>query len=150
MTITLNSAALDAALSKLGAQIPDLQDKIVRKKAFDVVADITVSLTTGAYGNPIRVDTGRLRSSYNVAIGPMGLGTPGPTADAKASDGKSSVKTEGTMTVATVQSSVEYAQLVEYGTAYMAPGHHVGIALKRAGEDVDEMIAAIVALGESL
>lgn len=150
MTITLNSAVLEAAITKIGDRLPEVQDKIVRKKAFDVVADIGVSLTTGAYGNPQRVDTGRLRASYNVAIGPMGLGSPGPTAEAKAGDGKSSVKTTGTMTVATVQSAVEYAQRVEDGTATMAPGRHVAIGLKRAGEDVDEMTAAIVALGEGL
>jgi len=143
LDIRLDNARLNAALRELGAKVPGLQDKIVRKLAFDGVRDIVVSITTGAWDNPIRVDTGRYRAAWGVGSMALGFGAAGPTNDAQRGDGKGKVTTTEGRTMAVITNAVEYAEAVEYGTLYMRPGHHVAVALQRVAEDGEELILAL-------
>lgn len=148
LEITLDSARLNAALRELGAKVPGLQDKIVRKLAFDGVRDIVVSITTGAWDNPIRVDTGRYRAAWGVGSMALGLGAAGPLVDNEGrkpgpTDARGKVTTTEGRTMAVITNAVEYAEAVEYGTLYMRPGHHVAVALQRVAEDGEELILAL-------
>lgn len=143
LSITIDNARLNAALAKLEKELPGIQNQIVRKLAFDGVRDIVVSITTGAWDNPIRVDTGRYRAAWGVGSLALGLGAAGPTNDAQSGDGKGTVRTTDGRTMATITNSVEYAELVENGTVYMRAGHHVAVALQRVAEDGEELILAL-------
>lgn len=143
LSITIDNARLNAALAKLEKELPGIQNQIVRKLAFDGVRDIVVSITTGAWDNPIRVDTGRYRAAWGVGSLALGLGAAGPANDAQSGDGKGTVRTTDGRTMATITNSVEYAELVENGTVYMRAGHHVAVALQRVAEDGEELILAL-------
>lgn len=143
LSITIDNARLNAALAKMEKELPGIQNQIVRKLAFDGVRDIVVSITTGAWGNPIRVDFGRYRAAWGVGSLALGLGAAGPTNDAHSGDGKGTVRTTDGRTMATITNSVEYAELVENGTVYMRAGHHVAVALQRVAEDGEELILAL-------
>jgi len=144
LSAKLDTASLARALSKMEAKLPGIQDQVVRKLAFDGMRDIVVSITTGAFGNPIRVDTGRYRAAWSVGSQALGLGAVGPTSGARAGDGKGSVKKAGAATIATITNAVEYAEYVEYGTATMEAGHHVEVALQRVTQDGEDLIRALL------
>lgn len=140
----LDSAALNAAISKIEKRIPDMADKVVRKLAFDGMRDIVVSITTGAFGNPIRVDYGRYRAAWGVGSQALGLGAVGPTSGAQPGDGRGEVKKSGATTTATITNAVEYAEYVEFGTVHMEAGHHVEVALQRVTQDGEDLIRALL------
>ena len=140
----VDTSALNRALSKIEAKLPGIQDQVVRKLAFDGVRDIVVSITTGAFSNPIRVDTGRYRAAWSVGSQALGLGAAGPTTGARTGDGRGIVEKSGPVTIATITNAVEYAEYVEYGTRTMEAGHHVEVALQRVTEDGEDLIRALL------
>jgi hypothetical protein len=155
LSIKIDNARLNAALSKMEKRLPGIQKQIVRKLAFDGLTDIVVSITTGAFDNPKRVDTGRYRAAWGVGSLALGPGrnakgqfsgkarAVGPTKEALPGDAKGEIVTTEGRTMATITNSVEYAELVENGTLYMRAGHHVAVALQRVAEDGEELILAL-------
>jgi hypothetical protein len=115
----------------------------VKKITFDVLFDIVRGITVDA---PTRVDTGRYRAGYHVAAQHGGL--PGSAAlpsasTSRAGDGSMRFTGEGLEYTAEVINHVEYALLVEDGTARMRPGNHVKRALAAARADVVAMTAEL-------
>lgn len=140
----LDSAALNAAISKLEKQLPVVADQVVRKLTFDGMRDIVVSLTTGSFGTIRRVDTGRYRAAWSVGGESLGFGVVGPTAGARAGDGFGKKEITFTGATYTITNAVEYAEYVEYGTRTMEAGHHVEVALQRVTEDGEDLIRALL------
>ena len=143
ISFKLNTASMRDALAKLDEQIPGLEKKIVRKLAFQGLRDIVVSITTGAYGNPTRVDTGRYRAAWVQGSRVLGLGLAGSPKGGQAGDGEGVVSRVDGRTTAVITNSVEYAEYVEFGTLTMQAGNHVAVALQRMEQDADELIQAM-------
>lgn len=138
--------ALNAFVRRHG---PAAVDVAVRKMAFDTVSYTTRALNgAGAgYTHPKRIDTGRYRAAWNVAIeaavgkkaGSTSVaarsrhtGEPNP---AQADDGTATVSGSGLTRSITVENNVEYGPYIEFGTANMAPGLHLTRGLYVVGRD---------------
>jgi len=112
-------------------QLPKVVDVVTRKTAFDITADTMKSLN-GVDGLPKRIDTGRYRGAWRVALKTAGIsvgGLPSSAKNNKSSDGSGSVKGSGVTRLITVTNNVEYALHVEAGTVKMRPGNHLARAL---------------------
>ena len=102
--VNLETARLQRAISRMVSQLPEIADEIVRKVAFDVVAEVA---------ERVPVDTGRLRAGWRASL------------DVLAGDGESetvSVEEDANGLMITVTNPVRYAPYIEYGTAYIPPG----------------------------
>ena len=124
----------EAASHFLNTLLPEVVEQAVRKMAFDVV-DETARGLNGAVGLPKRIDTGRLRAGWRVAMMDGGLDAPPSAASAQASeagDGEATVNRGlgGRVVGVEVRNNVEYARDVEEGTESMAPGKHLERALR--------------------
>ena len=160
LTVDFMQAEFDAAMREfVDKLVPEAVDVAVRKMAFDITADV-MKLMNGWEGLPKRIDTGRLRGAWRVALKSAGISTKGlpitrgrvkvAAGRTKGSDGAGQIIGAGTgKTTVVVSNNVEYATLVEDGTARMAPGHHVKVALIKARRAVasdtsDESLASEV------
>ena len=120
---------LDAFLRLLpkGVVVP-----AVKKIAFDVVADIVRGITVDS---PTRVDTGRYRAGYRLALidGVVsGAGVLPTSSKSETGDGQMTYSGTGLAFEAEIINHVDYALLVEDGTVKMRPGNHVKRALAAA------------------
>ena len=133
-TLVLETERFDAATREfLGRLLPRAVDAAVRKIAFDVV-DETARGLNGLGGLPKRIDTGRLRAGWRVALEDGGLPVPGSAAGSPESltgDGEADLERHyGHLVGVTVVNRVEYARHVEEGTVHMEPGKHLERALR--------------------
>lgn len=150
--VALKADALTRALNRfLADAAPDAADAGVRRVAFEVVGETVRGITAGLEGTPQRVDTGRYRAAWRVAAEDAGLSTTGlPSGPVQSGDGSASWTGRGTLhPQITIRNNVEYATLVEYGTARMAPGNHLTRALEVArrripGETGKDSVAAAI------
>jgi hypothetical protein len=104
----------------------------VKKIAFDVLADIVRGVTVDS---PTRVDTGRYRAGYRLALidgAVSGAGALPSSSKSKTGDGEMVYSGTGLAFEAEIINHVDYALLVEDGTAKMRPGNHVKRALAAA------------------
>lgn len=147
LSIEFDRRRFNAATSKFLRRLaPAAVDRAVRKMAFDVAAE-TVKGLNGVDGLPKRIDTGRLRAAWAVAVTPVSGRAAGPVGDAKAGDGTSTMSGHGLARQASVTNNVEYAPYVEDGTGTMAAGHHLARAFRVVGNQAralvgDELIEA--------
>ena len=142
----LFATALRAFVRKHG---PEVVDKVTRKMAFDTVAYTTKALNgAGAgYYHPKRIDTGRYRAAWSVAIEAATGKRAGSTAVSSASthtgkpnppqsnDGQARVTGAGLTRAITVINNVEYGPYIEFGTAHMTAGLHLTRGLLVVGRD---------------
>jgi len=138
VSVTASTDRLESAISRfLRDAVPEVVDVVVRKTAFDVVALTTRGLN-GVDGLPKRIDTGRYRAGWRVALEATGISSAGinapDAASSKPSDGSGSFKAGPLLVKAIVTNNVEYARYVEDGTSRMAPGHHLKRALHLASD----------------
>lgn len=150
LDVRLNQRALRSAISAFTRRHgPAATDRAVRKVAFDVVAYTTRALNGDAagYPHPKRIDTGRLRAGWNVAIEKAVGRSAGTTAvapvrrdgspsGASPSDGSASWAGTGLARTVTVTNAVEYGPEVEFGTFQMLPGLHLTRGLLVGAKDV--------------
>lgn len=116
----------------LDTRAPEVVDLAVRKMAFDVVRETTLAMN-GIEVLPKRIDTGRLRAGWRVAMADGGLPTEGlpSSAASQPGDGTAVVgRAGGLARIVTVQNRVAYAGYVEHGTRWMRPGKHLERALR--------------------
>ena len=112
-TVRVQQDLLKAAMRKMVSSMPGVADRLVRKVAFDVVADVA---------ERVPVDTGRYRAGWRVALDVLASdGAEGETVSVFSSGGKTSIE---------VTNPVEYAPFIEYGTASRPPGNHLALALE--------------------
>ena len=149
----LMRTAVNAFVRKHG---PEVVDKVTRKMAFDVVAYTTKALNgAGAgYNHPKRIDTGRYRAAWNVAIEAAVGKSAGSTAvspesrhsgqpnPAQSGDGSAKVEGSGMGRTITVINAVEYGPYLEFGTSSMAAGLHLTRGLLVVGKDAMKAIGA--------
>lgn len=150
LDMRLNQRALRTAINAFARRNgPAAVDRVVRKVAFDVVSYTTRALNgaEAGYHHPKRIDTGRLRAAWSVAIA-AGTGKPaGPTAvsptrkdgspsGASATDGQAAWTGRGMAKTVTIINNVDYAQDVEHGTRHMIPGLHLTRGLLVGAKDV--------------
>lgn len=144
-TMEFEETRFDAAVSTFLRQLlPEAVDQAVRKMAFDVV-DVTARGLNGAGGLPKRIDTGRLRAAWGVALQDGGLPVPASVASSPETlpgDGGATLDygSSGLLQGIEVRNNVEYAAHVEYGTETMAPGKHLERALRIVRESLPREI----------
>lgn len=140
ITLELDQARLSRAVSAFLSQLDTrVSHVVVRKIAFDVVAETQKGLNGALGGLPKRIDTGRLRGGWRVAMQNGGLRTRGlsPTVpENEAGDGAVVESGRGLTRSVEVSNNVEYAEHVEYGTESMAPGLHLTRALRVVAQQV--------------
>lgn len=140
LTMELDNDRLSAALrALLKDKLPGAINKACRKVAFDVVAETQKALNGELGGLPKRIDTGRLRGGWRVAMQNGGLPTRGLAKSSanRPEDGSATITGKGTDAISiTVANNVEYAEHVEYGTETMAPGMHLQRALRVVAQQV--------------
>jgi len=134
-TLQFEESRWDAAVSNfLRTLLPEVVGGAVRSMAVEVV-DHTARGLNGAGGTPKRIDTGRLRAGWRVALQNGGMPAPdsaSASADSLPGDGVSvfSRGPGGLSEDIEVRNNVEYARYVEEGTETMAPGKHLERALR--------------------
>lgn len=145
VTMDVNMTRLNAAIKAfVSVHGPNAADKIVRKASFDVIYRITTSLN-GLHGTIKRIDTGRYRAGWNLALVAATGQKAGPTSGGnaenpqKATDGQGKVAGKGLLRRAELRNNVEYGPYIEYGTATMAPGQHVTLALEYVAKVVEDV-----------
>ena len=135
-----------------------VREPAIRKIAFDVMSDTVVGLN-GVFGNPKRIDTGRLRAAWGVAARarspdgkardargrflPLSVFPSAPNSTSGDGDADWTRRKDATQLV--VSNNVEYAPLVEHGTRHMEPGKHLSTALRRVAKDTRAVRKQIVA-----
>lgn len=103
ITATVDTRALERALGRFArSTLPAAREMAARLVLFEVLAEVVET---------VPVDTGRLRAGYRGTI---------------------EVEEAGDATVASLTNPVEYAGIVEYGTATRPPGNHVALAIENA------------------
>lgn len=143
MTLDWQQALFDREVKRfLSTLLPEVADAAVRKMAFDVVWNV-MTLLNGLKGLPKRIDTGRLRGAWRVAMANGGFvtkglprATRGTSGAAGSGDGEAGMSGAGSERTATVINRVEYAPHVEHGTATMEPGKHLEVALRTVRQDI--------------
>lgn len=130
-------AAVDNFLRRLEPKVISIG---VRKMAFDVV-EWTTGALNGERGLPRRIDTGRLRAGWRVALADGGIPAPSAAEGSSASLPGDGFCTEergasGDVRGLTVGNRVEYAPDVEYGTEAMRPGMHLEGGLRAIRERI--------------
>lgn len=141
--VTLDERRLRARLAAFTrAMGPEVRDVVVRKTAFDVVAETTRGLN-GVAGLPKRIDTGRLRAGWRIAAEAAALPSlPGAAAStdpgnpSQPGDGLAQERRSGGALVLTVGNAVAYARHVEFGTRRMRPGLHLQRGLRLAARNL--------------
>jgi hypothetical protein len=112
--VTIDRDRLSPAMREMVARMPDIADQIIRKLAFDIVANVA---------ERVPVDTGRYRAGWRVSL------------DILTGDGESETvsieEVDETITV-TVTNPVEYGPEIEFGTSKRAPGLHLQTAIAAA------------------
>lgn len=132
------SRAVERFVRKSG---PAAADRIVRKTAFDVAREIVVSLN-GVTGLPKRIDTGRYRAAWAVAVEAVAGRRAGPQSTAAhAGDGGSTIEGTPFRRIVTVTNNVEYGPYIEYGTERMAAGMHRAAALAKVGKGIARLVS---------
>lgn len=112
-TVRVQQDLLKTAMSSMVRRMPQIGDALVRKVAFDVVADVA---------ERVPVDTGRLRAGWRVSLSALANeGAESETVSVFSSGGNTSIE---------VTNPVEYAPFIEYGTASRPPGNHLALALE--------------------
>lgn len=105
---------LKPAVARLRRRLPAIADALVRKVAFDIVAEVA---------ELVPVDTGRYRAGWRVSL------------DVLANDGAESdtvsVFGEGDGSGIEIVNPVEYAPFIEYGAADRPAGNHLALAIER-------------------
>lgn len=140
LNMTLDSRRFQRAVDRFVRRSgPAASDRIVRKTAFDVTREIVVSLN-GVGGLPKRIDTGRYRAAWAVAIEAVAGRAAGPTTGLRAGDGESRIEGRLFRRVVTVTNNVEYGPYIEYGTARMAAGMHRIAALAKIGKQIARIV----------
>jgi hypothetical protein len=156
LDLRLNQRALRTAINAFARRHgPAATDRAVRKIAFNGDA--------AGYMHPKRIDTGRYRAAWNVAIeaavgkaaGPKTI-TPPRNADGSRkhdsagrflkgeevgpANGTARWSGRGLARTVTVINNVEYGPDVEYGTMYMIPGLHLTRGLLVATKDALKVV----------
>lgn len=96
----------------------------IAKNTDNIAEEIVVNLGTIAHKvarNTVPVDTGALKQSLTLEV-----------------------DKQGTSTVATIGSSLEYAPHVEFGTVYQTPQPYLNPALRTAEQQADNVTKAVV------
>ena len=112
ITVTVQNDLLKMATARLIEQFPQISDQIVRKVAFDVVADVAAT---------VPVDTGRYRAGWRVSLDTLG-------AEGAESDTVSVFEEAGALTIE-VTNPVEYGPFIEFRTSTRPPGNQLASAL---------------------
>lgn len=111
-SVRVQQDLLKRTMQRMVRQMPQVADALVRKVAFDVVADVA---------ERVPVDTGRYRAGWRVSLGVLSSGGDGDTV--------SVFEEAGTLRIE-VTNPVEYGPFIEYGTASRPPGNHLALALE--------------------
>lgn len=111
-SVRVQQDLLKRTMQRMVRQMPQVADALVRKVAFDVVADVA---------ERVPVDTGRYRAGWRVSLGVLSSGGDGDTV--------SVFEEVGTLRIE-VTNPVEYGPFIEYGTASRPPGNHLALALE--------------------
>lgn len=114
---------LKPAMRRLAARLPRIVSIVVRRTAFDVVAEVA---------ELVPVDTGRYRAGWRVSLDVL-------AADDGGSETVSVFETDSAAEV-TVTNPVVYGPAIEYGTATRPPGNHLALALDRAHQRVAQEV----------
>lgn len=124
--VTVETDLLRRALTRFIARFPDIEDQIVRKIAFDVVADVA---------ERVPVDTGRYRAGWRVSLDTLASeGAESETVSVSA-DPSGGTRIE-------VVNPVEYGPFIEYGTSTRPPGNHLASALATVRTSLPVALAA--------
>lgn len=129
ISVRVQQDKLKAAMQKMVSKMPGIADRLTRKVAFDVVAEVA---------ELVPVDTGRYRAGWRVSLDVLaaGEGAEGETV---------SVFSDGASYGVQVTNPVEYGPAIEYGTARTPPGNHLAIALESVRKELaQEELAAEV------
>jgi hypothetical protein len=120
--VTIEQDRLSAAVQALAQRFPEAADAIVRKVAFDVIANVA---------ERVPVDTGRYRAGWRASLDVLDGAGSSDTVEVKKGDRGLSI---------TVTNPVEYGPFLEYGTSTRPPGNHLAsaIASVRGSLPVDE------------
>ena len=121
--VVTQSDLLQRALQRMVDQMPEIADEIVRKAAFDVVAEVA---------ERVPVDTGRLRAGWRASLEVLSSGGESDTV---------SVESDGEVVFLTVTNPVEYAPFIEYGTDKTAPGLQLATSLASVRENLIQEVA---------
>ena len=117
---------LTPAARRLRRAIPGIADQLVRKMAFDIVAEVA---------ELVPVDTGRYRAGWRASLSVLGSDGEGDTV---------SVFESGDRVGIAVVNPVEYAPFIEYGTATRPPGNPLAIAIETVrGQVPAELLGAL-------
>lgn len=152
VSVEMDQARLNRAMGRfLAQQVPAVRDVVVRSTALEIVALVTRSLN-GVAGLPKRIDTGRLRAGWRIALSSIGFATTGidapgssdPQNRSQGSDGSGEYTHNADKSIALVSNNVRYARFVEDGTAKMRPGHHLKRALRLAAREFEESLARAI------
>jgi hypothetical protein len=149
VTFSVDMNRLNAAIRRFATvEGPRATEAVIKKLGFDAVWRITTSLN-GLYGLPKRIDTGRLRAAWNLALVDATGQRAGSTAGGSAKNPQRSSDGEGRMTRGrrarlVLRNTVEYAPDVEVGTATMRPGRHVASALMVIANEAEAVADAAV------
>ena len=119
IAVRVQQDKLKAAMQKMVSKMPGIADRLTRKVAFDVVAEVA---------ELVPVDTGRYRAGWRVSLDVL-------AADDAESETVSVYRDGGAYGV-TVTNPVEYAPAIEYGTARTPPGNHLALALESVRRDL--------------
>ena len=114
-TVKVIQNDLNAAVKRVLDRMPGIADVLIRKLAFDIVAEVA-ELTP--------VDTGRLRAGWRVSLDVL-------AADGAESETVSVFREDGQLVGIEVINPVEYAPYIEYGTATRPPGNQLAIAMDK-------------------
>lgn len=149
VSVEMDQNRLNRAMFRfLTKQIPAVRDVVVRSTALEVVALVTRALN-GVDGLPKRIDTGRLRAGWRIALSSMGFQTTGldapssgnPDNPSQDDDGDGQYTHNERVSIAVVSNNVRYARFVEDGTSRMRPGHHLKRALRLVAREFEESLA---------
>jgi len=113
-SVRVTTDKLGPAVRRLRQSMPGIADRLVRKMAFDITAEVA---------ELVPVDTGRYRAGWRVSLDVL---------SAEGSEGQTvNVYNQGDRLGIEVTNPVEYGPAIEYGTATRPPGNHLALAVER-------------------
>jgi len=150
VTFSVDMTRLNAAIHRFASvEGPRAAEKVTRKLGFDTIRRITMSLN-GLFGLPKRIDTGRYRAAWNLAL-VAGTGQrAGTTAGGDArnpqrpGDGSGRWVRGRRGAKLMLANNVEYGPDIEVGTPTMRPGRHVAAALAEIANEAEAIAEAAV------
>ena len=125
---------LSDALAKVQQALATETDDLLRETAMIVTASAMRRLN-GVGGHIKRIDTGRLRGGWGIALASLQSRGAGSVEDGGSTWEKGAV---------TVYNGVEYAAHVEYGTATMEPGWHLHGAAEGSTKILEARLAELI------